>query len=165
MSSSGPSNNGHVPYPALPSTSGTSAGTPNGNTGTNNNNFNVASNNATGGNSNDRSHQETSQTSATTRQTRSSGRGAKVALESLGYTDDLSQSDLRKNQQYEIDRIINNPDEALGQFHHADKAAMTQVYKQISALVHPDKQVAEWKDKANEAQQSKLSYTHQKQPN
>ncbi len=32
---------------------------------------------------------------------------------------------------------------------------MTQVYKQLSALTHPDKQPAEWKEKANQAQQSK----------
>ncbi len=32
---------------------------------------------------------------------------------------------------------------------------MTQVYKQLSALTYPDKQPAEWKEKANQAQQSK----------
>ena len=32
---------------------------------------------------------------------------------------------------------------------------MTQVYKQLSALTHPDKQPTEWKEKANQAQSSK----------
>lgn len=168
MSSSRPPNNDNVQYPALP---GTSAGTPNDNAVTNsnaqgsvngasarrpNNNTNGNSNNTTGESSNNTANQESNQTSATTRQTRSSGRGAKVALESLGPIEELSQSELRKQQQYEIDRIIGgSPDEALGQFHHADKAAMTQVYKQLSALIHPDKQPEEWKEKANQAQQSK----------
>ena len=90
------------------------------------------------------------------RQTRSSARGNKIALESLGPIDELSTSQLGEQQQNEIDRIIaGSPDEALGQFHHADKAAMTQVYKQLSALIHPDKQPAEWKMKANQAQSCK----------
>jgi len=80
-----------------------------------NNDVNDASNNAAGGSPNDTANQESNQTSATTRQTRSSGRGAKIALESLGPTDELSQSQLREQQQYEINRIINgSPDEALG---------------------------------------------------
>jgi len=85
-----------------------------------------------------------------------SGRGAKVALELLGSIEKLSQSQLYEQQHYEIDRIVDgSPDEALGQFYHADKAAITQVYKQLSALTHPDKQPEEWKKKANQAQQSK----------
>ena len=169
--SSRPPNSDSVQYPALPDTSGTSAGNPTGNAVTNsnaqgsvndasggnaNNNAGGTSNNAASGSSNTTANQESNQNPATTRQTRSSGRGAKVALESLGPIEELSQSQLREQQHYEIDRIIDgSPDEALGQFHHADKAAMTQVYKQLSALTHPDKQPAEWKEKANQAQQSK----------
>ena len=171
MSSSRPPNNGNVQYPALPGTSGTAAGTPNDNAvtksnaqgsatnasgGNANKNADGTSNNASNGSSNTTANQEPNQTSATTRQTRSSGRGAKIALESLGPIEDLSANQLREQQQYEIDRIIaGSPDEALGQFHHANKAAMTQVYKQLSALIHPDKQPAEWKEKANQAQSSK----------
>jgi len=171
MSSSRPPNNGNLQYPALPGTSGTSAETPNDVAVTNsnaqrsvnvtsarrpNNNANDTSNDTAGGSSSDTANQESSQTSATTRQTRSSGRGAKVALESLGPIDELSQTQLREQQQHEINRIIDgSPDEALGQFHHANKAAMTQVYKQLSVLIHPDKQPEEWKEKANQAQQSK----------
>jgi hypothetical protein len=170
MSSQTPSN-GSVQYPALPSTLDSSAGTLNGNTvtssnaqgsvndasgGNANNSADGTSNNAASGSSNTTANQESNPTSATTRQTRSSGRGAKVPLESLGPIKELNQSQLREQQHYEIDRIINSsPDEALGQFHHADKAAMTQVYRQLSALTHPDKQPAEWKEKANQAQQSK----------
>ena len=36
-------------------------------------------------------------------------------------------------------RTNGTSDEALGQFHHADKAAMTQVYKQLALLTYPDK--------------------------
>ena len=159
MSSSRPPNNGNVQYPAPPGTSGTSTGTPNGNAVTNNNgqgsvndasgrhsnnNADGTSNNTTGGISNTTANQESSQTSATTRQTRSSGRGAKVGLESLGPLEELSANQLREQQQYEIDRITaGSSDEAFEQFHHANKAAMTQVYKQLSTLVHPDKQPAE----------------------
>lgn len=166
--SSNPPNNDSVQYPTLPGTSGTSAGAANGNAVTNSNaqgsvnnasggNTNInaggTSNNAASGSSNTTANQASNQNPATTRQTRSSGRGAKVALESLGPIEELSQSQLREQQHYEIDRIIDgSPDEALGQFHHADKAAMTQVYKQLSALTHPDKQPAEWKEKANKAQ-------------
>lgn len=166
--SSNPPNNDSVQYPTLPGTSGTSAGTLDGNAVTNSNaqgsvnnasggitNINAGgtSNNAASGSSNTTANQASNQNPATTRQTRSSGRGAKVALESLGPIEELSQSQLREQQHYEIDRIIDgSPDEALGQFHHADKAAMTQVYKQLSALTHPDKQPAEWKEKANKAQ-------------
>ena len=125
------------------------------------NNANDTSNNTAGGSSNNTANQESNQTSATKRQTRSSGRGAKIALESLGPIDELSQSQLREQQQYEIDRINNgSPDEALGQFHHADEATITQVYKQLSALIHPDKQPDEWKEKATQAQQSKLRNTN-----
>lgn len=171
MNSSRPPNNDNVQYPALPGTSGTSTGIPNSNAVTNsnaqgsvndasgrhpNNNADGTSNNTTGGISNTTANQESSQTSAATRQTTSSGRGAKVALESLGPLEELSASQLREQQQYEIDQIIaGSPDEALGQFHRANKAAMTQVYKQLSALVHPGKQPAEWKEKATEAQSSK----------
>jgi len=153
MSSPRPPNNGNI-YPNLPA-QGTSAGTPNHDSGTNNNAQSDASNNAAGGSSGNTANQASNQTSGTTRQTRSSGRGAKIAFESLGPINDLSQSQLREQQQYEIDRIISgSPDEALGQFHHADKAAMTQIYKQLSTLIHPDKQPEEWKGKANDAQQS-----------
>lgn len=125
-----------------------------------------SSNNTAGGSSNNATNQESNQTSATTRQTRSSDRGAKVALESLGPIDELSQSELRKQQQYETDRINNgSPEEALGQFHHADEVQMTQVYKQLSALIHPDKQPDEWKERATQAQQSKLRNINQKLPN
>ncbi|KAL9125159.1 MAG: hypothetical protein Q9217_005591 [Psora testacea] len=127
MSSPRPPNNGNVQYPALPGIPGTSAETLNDNSGTN---------------------------SIAQGLTRSSGRKAKIALESLGPIDNLSQSQLREQQQYEIDRIINsNLNEALGQFHHADKATITQVYKQLSILIHPDKQPDEWKEKANQTQQ------------
>lgn len=171
MSSSRPPNNGNVQYPALPGTSGTSTGTPNGNAVMNsnaqgsvnnasgrhpNNNADGTSNNTTGGISNTTANQESSQTSATTRQKRSSGRGAKVVLKSLGPLEELSASQLREQQQYEIGRIIaGSPDEALGQFHHANKAAMTQVYKQLSALVHPENQPAGWKEKPTDAHSSK----------
>ena len=162
MSSRPPKNDG-VQYPALPGTAGTPAGNPsnaqgsvnNASGGNANNNAGGASNNVAGGSSNTTANQESNQNPATTRQTRSSGRGAKVALESLGPIEELSQSQLGEQQHYGIDRIIDgSPDEAFGQFHHADKAAMTQVYKQLSALTHPDKQPAEWKEKANQAQQS-----------
>ena len=79
-----------------------------------------------------------------TRQTRSSRREKKIAIESLSPIEKLNQSQLREQQHYEINRIIDSsPDEALRQFHHADKAAITQVYKQLSALTHPDKQPTE----------------------
>ena len=168
--SSTPPNNDSVQYPSLPSTSGTSVGTPNGNAVTNsnaqgsandassgnaNNNAGGTSNNAASGSSNT-ANQESGQPSGTTRQTRSSVKGGKVALESLGPTEDLSQNQLREQQHYEIDRIIDGgPDEALGQFHHADKAAMTQVYRQLALLTHPDKQTPDWKEKATKAHSSK----------
>jgi len=171
MSSSRPPDNGSIQYPALPGTSGTSAGTPNGNAVTNsnaqgsvnddsgrrpNNNADGTSNNITGGSSNTTANQASKETSATTRQTRATTRGAKVNLKSLYPIDELGPADLREQQQYEIGRIIDGgPDEALGQFHHANKAAMTQVYKQLSTLTHPDRQPEEWKEKANQAQQSK----------
>lgn len=162
--SSRPPNKDSVQYPTVLGTSGTPAGTPSNaqgsvndaSGGNGNNNASGTSNNAASGSSNTTANQESNQTPATTRQTRSSGRGAKVALESLGPIEELSQSQLQEQQHYEIDRIVDgSPDEALGQFHHADKAAMTQVYKQLSALTHPDKQPEEWKGKANQAQQSK----------
>ena len=163
--SSRPPNNDSVQYPTLPGTSGTSAGNPNGNAVTNSN-AQGSVNNASGGNTNDNAggtsknaasrssnstaNQESNQNPATARQTRSSGREAKVALESLGPIEELSQSQLREQQHYEIDRITNSsPDEALRQFHHADNAVITQVYKQLSALTHPDKQPTERKEKAN----------------
>jgi len=115
-----------------------------------NNNAGGASNHVASGSSNTTANQESNQNPATTRQTRSSGRGAKVALESLGPIEELSQSQLHEQQHYEIDRIIDSSsDEALGQFHHANKATMTQVYKQLFALTHPNKQSEEWKEKAN----------------
>ncbi len=169
MSSSSP-NNDSAQYPTLPGTSSTSAETPNTNAVTNSKtqgSVNVAS----GGNANNNAdntskdasnessntaNQESGQPSGTTRQTRSSAKGGKVALESLGPTEDLSQNQLREQQHYEIDRIINGgPDEALGQFHHADKAAMIQVYKQLALLTHPDKQTPDWKEKATKAHSSK----------
>ena len=172
--SSRPTDNGCCQYSALPSTSDTSAGTPNGNNGNavinsdaqgslNNasdgntkNNVNGTSNNAASRISNTTSNQESSQNSSTMRQTRSSGRGANVALESLGPIEESSKSQVRKQQHYEIDRIIDgSPDKALGQFHHANKVAMTQVYQQIFSLTHPDKQPAEWKEKTNRAQLNK----------
>lgn len=162
MSSSKTPNNDNVQYPALPAASGTSAGTPNDSAVTNSNAQGSVSDapgrrpdtNASG--TSNTANQESNQPSATTRQTRSSGRGAKIALESLGPLEELNQSQLREQQQYEIDRIINgSPDEALRQFHYANKAAMIQVYKQLSILIHPDKQPEEWKGKANQAQQSK----------
>lgn len=168
MSSPRPPNNNDVQYPALPGPSSTSTGTPNDNAVMNSNaqgllndasvgdptnNADGTSNNITGGSSNTTANQESSQISATTRQTRSSGR---VALESLGPIEDLDAIQLLEQQQYEINRIIaGSPDEALGQFHLENKAAMTQVYRQLSALIHPDKQPAEWKEKATEAQSSK----------
>jgi hypothetical protein len=169
--SSRPPNNDSVQSPALPGTSGTSAGTPNGNAVTNsnaqgsvndasggnaNNNAGGTSNNAASGSSNTTANQESDQSSGTTRQTRSSAKGGKVALESLGPTEGLSQNQLREQQHYEIDRIINGSlDEALGQFHHTDKAAMTQVYKQLALLTHPDKQTPDWREKATKAHSSK----------
>lgn len=103
--SSRPPNNDSVQYPALPGTSGTSAGTPNGNAVTNsnaqgsvnntsggnaNNNTDGTSNNAASGSSSTTANQEFNRSSATTRQTRSSGQGAKVALKSLGLIEELS---------------------------------------------------------------------------
>ena len=170
MSSSNPPNSGNVEYPALPGTSSTSSETPNPNAVTNsntqgsvngasggnaNNNADSASKNASNESSNT-ANQDSGSPSGTTRQTRSSAKAGKVALESLGPTDDLSQKELREQQHYEIDRIINGgPDEALRQFHHADKAAMTQVYKQLALLTHPDKQTPDWKEKATKAHSSK----------
>ena len=117
-------------------------------------------NGASGGNASNESSntakQESGQPSGTTRQKRSSAKGGNVALESLGPTEELSQNQLREQQHYEIDRIINGgPDEALGQFHHANKAAMIQVYKQLALLIHPDKQTPDWKEKATKAHSSK----------
>lgn len=121
-----------------------------------NNNTNDNSNNITSESSNNIANQEFNQTFATTRQTRSFGRGTKVVLESLDSIEELSQSELRKQQQYKIDRIIDDsPNETLGQFYHANKVAMTQVYKQFFALIHPNKQSKEWKEKINQTQQSK----------
>ena len=161
MSSSTPQNNGKIEYPLLPGTSSTSVGSPNDaqgsvnvtSSGSTKENTANTSENASNGNSKI-ANQEPGQTSDTTRQTRSSSKGKKVAFESLGPTEDLSQSQLREQQHYEIDRIIDGgPDEALGQFHHADKAAMTQVYKSLALLTHPDKQSSkDWQEKATKAQ-------------
>ncbi|KAL8823040.1 MAG: hypothetical protein Q9191_006240 [Dirinaria sp. TL-2023a] len=164
--SSTPPNNDSVQYPTLPSTSGISAGTPNGNAVTNSN-AQGSTNDASSGNANNNAggtfnnaasgsfsiaNQESGQPSGITRQTRSSVKGGKVALESLGPIEDLSQNQLREQQHYEIDRIIDDGlDEALEQFHHADKAAMTQVYRQLALLTHPDKQTSDWKEKATKA--------------
>ncbi len=131
-----------------------------------NNDANDIFNNIAGESFNNAANQEFNQTFATTRQTRFSERGAKIALESLGSIDELSQSQLREQQQYKIDRINNDSsNEALEQFHHANKAAMTQVYKQLSALIHSDKQSEEWKEKITQAQQSKLRNINQKLSN
>ena len=170
MSSSNNSKNGTIEYPALPGTSNSSLGTPNSNAVANNDaqgsvngassgdtdkNADVASKSASNEGSN-AAKENPGQTSGTTRQTRSSAKGGKVAFESLGPTEDLSQKQLREQQHYEIDRIVGgSPDEALGQFHHADKAAMTQVYKQLALLTHPDKQTSDWKEKATKAHSSK----------
>ena len=165
MSSSNPPDNDKVKYPNLPGTSSTSAGTPDASTATNNaeGSVNDASSGGTSKNaknasneSSDTAKKESGQTSDATRQTRSSTKGGKVAFESLGPIEDLTQKQLHEQQHYEIDRIINgSPDEALGQFHHADKAAMTQVYKQLALLTHPDKQTPDWMEKATKAQSSK----------
>ncbi|MCJ1280630.1 Glutamine-rich protein 2 [Puttea exsequens] len=121
--SSRPPNNDSVQYPTLPGTSDTSAGNPNGNAVTNSNaqgsvnnasggntkdNAGGTSKNAASGSSNSTANQESNQNPATTRQTRSSGRGAKVALESLGPIEELSQKQLREQQHHEIDRIIDD---------------------------------------------------------
>jgi len=109
-----------------------------------NNNANDTFNDIAGESFSDTANQEFSQTFATTRQTRFSERGAKVALESLDSIDELSQTQLREQQQHEINRIIDDSsNETLEQFHHANKAAMTQVYKQLFVLIHSDKQSEE----------------------
>lgn len=147
-----PSNNDGVQYPTLSGTSGTLAGTPsnaqglvnNASGGNANNNAGDAFNHVASGSSNTIANQEFNQNLATTRQTRSSRREAKVALESLGPIEELSQSQLHEQQHYKIDRIIDDSlDETLEQFHHANKVAMTQVYKQLSALTYLDKQPKE----------------------
>jgi len=162
--SSRPPNNDSVQYFALLDTSSTLVGIPSNAQGSMNdalgenanNNASGTSNNAASGSSNTIANQEFNQNPAITRQTRSSRREAKVALESLDSIEELSQSQLREQQHYEIDRIIDDSsNKTLEQFHHANKAAMTQVYKQLSALTHFDKQPAKWKEKANQAQQSK----------
>jgi len=141
MSSLRPPNNDSIQYPALPGTSSILAGTPNDNAITNsnaqglvndnlgrrpNNNADGISNNIIGGSSNTIANQASNETSSTTRQTRATTREAKVNLKSLYPIDELGSIDLREQQQYEIDRIIDGDlDETLGQFHHANKAAMT----------------------------------------
>ena len=147
--SSRPPNKDSVQYPTLPGTSGTPAGTPSNaqgsvndaSGGNDNNNVGGTFSNAASGSSNTTANQEFNEIPAITQQTRSSEQGVKVVLESLGPIEELSQSQLHEQQHYEIDQIVDDsPDEVLGQFHHADKAAMTQVYKQLSALIHSDKQ-------------------------
>ena len=170
MSSSNNSKNGTIEYPTLPGTSNSSLGTPNSNAVAKNDvqgSVNGASSRDTDKNadvtrkgaSNEGSNtakEDPGQTSGTTRQTRSSTKRGKVAFESLGPTEDLSQKQLREQQHYEIVRIVDgSSDEALGQFHHADKAAMTQVYKQLALLTHPNKQTSDWKEKATKAQSNK----------
>ena len=83
--------------------------------GNTNNDAGGTSNNAASGSSNTTANQESNQNPVTTRQTRSSGRGAKVALKSLGPIEELNQSQLCEQQHYEIDQIIDgSPDETLG---------------------------------------------------
>ena len=161
--------NDNIQYPTLRGIPSTSAKTANTDTVTNSNTQGLM-NYVSGGNADNNTdstsknasnespntaNQESGQPSGTTRQTRSSAKRGKVALESLGPTEDLSRSQLDQQQHYEIERIIDGgPDEALGQFHHEDKAAMTQVYKQLALLTHPDKQTSDWKEKATKAQSS-----------
>lgn len=100
------------------------------------------------------------------RVTRSSAKGANVKLQSLGAEENLNKQDLREAREYEINRILafktedgrtnRCVEEAFGQFQLASPAELAQVYKELCKLTHPDKQTeTEWKEKANEAQQSK----------
>jgi len=100
------------------------------------------------------------------RLTRSSAKGANIQLQSLGAEENLNKQELRKAREYEINRLLalkskdgrtdRCVEEALAQFQVASPAELSQVYKELCKLTHPDKQTeTEWKEKATEAQQSK----------
>ena len=141
-----------IDYPSLPSTSGTE---------------NVTSNNTSDELSKaGPSSTEPSEKAPPGRLTRSSAKGAKVQLESLGAEENLSKKRLREQREYEIDRILEYKtedggtdrcvEEALGQFKIGSPEQLSQIWRELSTLTHPDKQTEpEWKEKAGEAQQSK----------
>ena len=101
-----------------------------------NNNANDTSNNITDFNT--ITNQKFSQIFINTRRTKFFER---IALESLSSLEELNENQRLTQQQYEIERIIADfSDETLEQFFHTNKVAMTQIYKQLSVLIHSDKQ-------------------------
>ena len=94
---------------------------------------------------------EPSRFSDTRRQVKSSAKKRKIALESV-QTEKFSPGERLEAQHTEIYRVLENPDESLGQFHYEDKTQMQQLYKKLTTPTHPNKLTQE---KANKAQACK----------
>ena len=155
MSSSNPSSKGNVQYPALTGISENAAEIPNNSSVVSSQTQGSADNNTGGGSASNDATDNANQPS--TRQTRSSTRGASSQFQSLPSEDRLNGEELRLARQREIERIIGGRvDDAFGEYHVGTQSEMTEVYRTLSALTHPDKQTEEeWKRKASQAQQSK----------
>ena len=138
------SNNDNVQYFIFSSTSNILIEFLNDNAITNNNaqnSTNDASNKNVNNNANDIfnnvanksfniANQEFDQPFNNTRQIKSFVKKEKIAFKSFDFIEDLNQKQFREQQHYEIDWIINDDsNETFEQFHHANKVAMTQIYK------------------------------------
>ncbi len=148
MSSSTSPDNQTVGYPSLPAPS---APSPEDNATSNDTNERAQI--AVEGASDNLPNDRLDQANSTGRQLRSSGPAQNISVGSL-----VSDQVTPEERQNEIDRIIDGgPDQALSNYHVGTSAEMTQIYKSLSMLVHPDKQTGEdWKERATRAQQSKL---------